>query len=246
VGGPRTAARASRENLGLAAKRLLDLIIAATLLALLSPLLATLALAIKLDSPGPVLYRCRRVGRGGADLFMLKFRKMRDDAAGLPLTLSGDARLTRLGRFLAGSKLDEIPQLWNVLKGEMSLVGPRPEDPQLVALAGGGYAEILRVKPGMTGLTQLAFAHESSILDRENTVADYVERLLPQKMALDRLYASSWSLLLDLRILRWTVAAVMLGKDVAVHRVTGHMSVRRRTVELEVTGPALATAAVES
>src|SRR5712691_5825646 len=112
VDGTRSRARPSRDRLAQASKRLLDLVVATTLLAFLSPLIASLALAIKLETPGPVFYRCRRVGRRGAELAMLKFRKMRDDAAGLPLTLTCDARLTRVGRFLARTKLDELPQLW--------------------------------------------------------------------------------------------------------------------------------------
>jgi lipopolysaccharide/colanic/teichoic acid biosynthesis glycosyltransferase len=119
----RDAGRAQVDNL---LKRLLDVLAAGALLVVLSPLIAVTALAIKLDSHGPLFYRCRRVGRGGRELRMFKFRKMHDDADGPALTVNGDARLTRVGSFLARSKVDEIPQLWNVLKGEMSLVGPRP------------------------------------------------------------------------------------------------------------------------
>jgi len=109
-----------------AAKRGLDGALSALLLLLMLPVFVAIALAIKLDSRGPVIYVCRRVGHRGGVLHMLKFRKLVDAAGGPPLTVEGDARFTRVGRFLAKSKLDELPQLWNVLKGEMSLVGPRP------------------------------------------------------------------------------------------------------------------------
>jgi len=124
-------------------KRLLDITVAALALVVLSPLIALLALAVKLDSRGPVFFRCTRVGRGGRHLAMLKFRKMRDGVSGPPLTAAQDDRFTRIGRFLANTKLDEIPQLWNVLRGGMGLVGPRPEDPAIVDLHREQYAEIL-------------------------------------------------------------------------------------------------------
>jgi lipopolysaccharide/colanic/teichoic acid biosynthesis glycosyltransferase len=162
---------------------------------------------------------------------MLKFRKMGNDAAGPPLTVAGDTRFTRLGRLLAASKLDELPQLWNVVKGDMSLVGPRPEDPSFVALRQQDYDEVLRVRPGITGLSQLAFVEEGRILDPATFHDHYVERLLPQKIQLDRLYARRASLALNLRILLWTVVAVGFRTDVAVNRATGKLNVRRRPLE---------------
>jgi lipopolysaccharide/colanic/teichoic acid biosynthesis glycosyltransferase len=210
------------------ATRILDLIVSAVVLVLLLPAIACLAAAIKLDSPGPVFFRCRRVGRYGNDLAMLKFRKMRRDAGGPALTVVEDTRFTRVGRLLAASKLDEIPQLWNVLKGEMSLVGPRPEDRRFVDLFRAEYALVLQVKPGITGLCQLAFARESEILSQDDPQRDYVDRLLPQKIQLDRRYASTRSCGRDLRILAWTAVAVVLRRNVAVHRESGRLTVRRR------------------
>src|SRR5262249_3441588 len=157
------------------AKWLLDRCVAGVSLALLAPLLLAVAVAVKLDSPGPVFFRCRRIGLRGRPFEVLKFRKMRVDASGPPLTAPDDARFTRIGAFLARRKLDELPQLWNVLKGEMSLVGPRPEDPEFVALRATDFKRILKVRPGMTGLSQLAFARESDILDPTDRVAHYVE-----------------------------------------------------------------------
>ena len=207
--------------------RLFDILGATILLVVAAPLILVVAVAVKLDSPGPVLFRCRRVGRNGHTFDMLKFRKMHDDAAGSALTVADDDRLTRVGAILTRFKLDEIPQVWNVLKGEMSLVGPRPEDPEFVSLQPGAYAEILSVSPGISGLSQLAFTKEPQILDPEDRTADYLTRLFPQKVALDQMYASRRSVRMNIKILAWTVIA-MLGHDVAVHRETGRVNLRRR------------------
>ena len=234
-GGSRAAAEATWRNsqwrkrhVAVITRRLVDITVAATVLMLLLPFIALLALAIKLDSPGPVFYGCRRVGLGGRDLLMRKFRKMRISVAGLPLTISGDERFTRLGHFLATTKLDELPQLWNVLTGSMTFVGPRPEDANFVSLRPGDFEEILRVKPGITGLSQLAFVKESEILDPHDPVADYVDRLLPQKAGIDRLYVARRSVLMDLRILAWTVIAIFCRVDVSVNRATGCLTRRSR------------------
>jgi lipopolysaccharide/colanic/teichoic acid biosynthesis glycosyltransferase len=218
--------RAARKRLDGALKRTLDVVVAAAVLVLLAPLFIVIAATIKLESPGGVLYRCRRVGRGGRELQMLKFRKMHDGARGPALVQTKDERFTRLGAFLARTKLDELPQLWNVLKGEMSLVGPRPEDPHFVELHKESYEEILAVRPGITGLSQLAFARESEVLDPEDRIGHYVQRILPQKIRMDGLYAKQRSLSMDLKILWWTTRAVVGRRDVAVHRDTGRLSRR--------------------
>src|SRR5919199_4146563 len=125
-------------------------------------------------------------------------------------------------------RLDELPQFWHVLRGEMSLIGPRPEDPDFVARRPQDYEEILQVRPGITGLSQLAFAEERVILPPDDPISYYVARLLPQKCAIDRLYARQASLATDLRIVAWTLIALVLRRPVAVHRGTGRLSVRRR------------------
>jgi lipopolysaccharide/colanic/teichoic acid biosynthesis glycosyltransferase len=209
-------------------KRPYDLAVALALLVLLSPLLLLLALAVKLESAGPVLYRSRRVGLRGREFAMLKFRKMHRDATGPPLTSPADERLTRLGSLLVRTKLDEVPQLWNVVRGDMSLVGPRPEDPRFVAIYPREYSGILLARPGITGLTQLAFAEEGRILERAEFAGRYVDRLLPVKMEIDTLYVARRSTLMDTYILVWTVAAMLLRIDVAVDRRSGRLSVRRR------------------
>jgi lipopolysaccharide/colanic/teichoic acid biosynthesis glycosyltransferase len=213
------------------AKRVLDVAVAATALALLTPLILVVALAVKLESRGPAFFRCRRVGVDGRTLWMLKFRKMRDGVGGPPLTAARDDRFTRIGHVLAKTKLDELPQLWNVLRGEMSLVGPRPEDPSIVDQQRAEYMDILRVRPGITGLSQLAFANEAEILSSDDRLGDYVKRILPQKTRLDRLYVERRSLWMDVRILAWTAATVILRKEAAVHRATGRLTPRQpRTV----------------
>ena len=203
------------------------MVIAGALLLVLAPLILLVAAWIRLDTPGSAFFRCRRVGFGGREFGMLKFRKMHTGASGSALTAPADERFTPVGRMLARTKLDELPQLWNVLKGEMSLVGPRPEDPSFVALERHAYERILRVRPGITGLSQLAFARESEILDPGDRDGDYIRRVLPQKMLLDELYAARRSHAMDFRILFWTVAAVLLRRSVAVHRATGRLTLRR-------------------
>jgi lipopolysaccharide/colanic/teichoic acid biosynthesis glycosyltransferase len=209
-------------------KRGLDVLVAGLALLMLLPLIVFTALLVRLDSPGPAFFRCDRAGHRGRRLRMLKFRKMRDGASGRALTMDDDERFTRLGPWLAKFKLDEIPQLWHVLKGEMSLVGPRPEDVGFVEHHRRDYGHILNVKPGITGLSQIAFAEESRILDDDDPLGHYLDRLLPQKVGLDRLYALRRTVWFDLRILFWTCAAVFLRRPVAVHRGSGRMNLRRR------------------
>ena len=210
------------------AMRALDIGVASVLLALLLPVFVLIAIAIKLESRGGIFYRARRLGRGGRVLFVLKFRKMREDAAGAPLTVAGDDRFTRVGLLLTRYKLDELPQLWNVLKGEMSLVGPRPEDEAFIALHPVEFVEILSLRPGITGLSQLAFAKENDLLAENEPHEFYVNRLLPAKIRLDSLYARRQSVMLNLRTLIWTALVVLLRRDVAVHRETAMVTLRRR------------------
>jgi lipopolysaccharide/colanic/teichoic acid biosynthesis glycosyltransferase len=211
-----------------ALKRTFDSTIAGLLLLAALPVIALVAIIIKLDSRGPIFYKASRIGYRGRPLRMLKFRKMHHHATGPALTMAADQRFTRVGGWLAKTKLDELPQLWNVVKGDMSLIGPRPEDPSFVAMHLEEFAEILRVRPGVTGLSQLAFAEESRILDDDDPTSHYLERILPQKMGMDRLYATRYQLRLDVNILTWTFVAVLLRRQVAVHRGTGRMNLRKR------------------
>lgn len=223
----RAAALAGR-SLDRAAKRALDVAVAGMLLAVLLPLGLMIAAGIVLDSRGSVFFVCRRAGYRGRELRMLKFRKMASAAQGPPLTVAEDTRFTRVGRVLATTKLDELPQLWNVLRGNMSLVGPRPEDLQFVAMHADTFASILSLRPGITGLCQLAFAKEGDILDRADRVHHYVHALLPQKIRLDLLYVTNRTIWMDLNVLLWTVLVTVLRRDVAVDRRTGRIGIRRR------------------
>jgi lipopolysaccharide/colanic/teichoic acid biosynthesis glycosyltransferase len=193
-----------------------------------APLIALITLLIVLESPGPVLYRSERVGFRGRPLRMVKFRKMRVGASGVGLTAQGDPRLTRVGAWLARTRLDELPQLWHVVRGEMSLVGPRPELFGFVARHPRDYGRILSVRPGLTGLSQLAFARERELLDATNPLDHYVMRLLPQKIGLDRLYAASVTCRGDLGVLLATLAVLVLGQPIAVDRSSGRLTLRRR------------------
>jgi lipopolysaccharide/colanic/teichoic acid biosynthesis glycosyltransferase len=225
-------------------KRTMDIVIATLGLLVLAPLMLLIAVLIVVDSSGPVFYRADRIGRGHRPLRMLKFRKMHEGACGLALTTSGDCRLTRVGAFLTRTRLDELPQLWHVLRGDMSIVGPRPEDPMFVARWQREYDEILSVRPGLTGWTQVAFVDEARILGREDPLTRYVEAILPQKVQLDRLYAAHPTPLVDVRILAATFRAVVLRQPIAVHRATGAMTRRRRPTLRPAAQPVITAAEV--
>jgi lipopolysaccharide/colanic/teichoic acid biosynthesis glycosyltransferase len=210
------------------AKRACDVVLATVVLVVLLPVATLIVLAIVAESGRPVFYHANRIGHRGRRLRMLKFRKMRSDVLGRALTIRDDERLTHVGRFLMQTRLDELPQLWHVLRGEMSLVGPRPEDPAFVTQRWNDYQEILLARPGIAGLSQLAFADESSVLDVHDPVGHYIRRILPQKCALDRLYLRQATLRTDLLIVGWTMIAVILRRPVAVDRATGRMSLRCR------------------
>jgi lipopolysaccharide/colanic/teichoic acid biosynthesis glycosyltransferase len=185
-------------------------------LALLAPLLALpaliVAIAVLLDSPGPVFFRAKRMGYGGRSFEMLKFRSMRVDNAGHSIAGTGDSRITPVGGFLRAARLDELPQLWNVLRGEMSLVGPRPELQEFVELHSDEYREILTVPPGITGPTQLRYAGlEPHLLSLyADPERHYREHLLPDKVKLDLAYARSRSFAGDLSVLARTLALPLL------------------------------------
>ena len=192
-------------------KRAFDLLGAACALVLLSPLLALLALWIKLDSPGPVFYRQERVGRFGRPFHIHKFRTMGADAGGLPLTVGDDPRITRAGRLLRRTRLDELPQFIDVLRGDMSLVGPRPEVPKYVAHWPAHLRErALAVRPGLTDPSSLAFIDEAQVLAR---AADpervYIEQILPQKVQAAVDYADRASLWSDAAVLARTVVTLL-------------------------------------
>ncbi|WP_250280672.1 sugar transferase [Frankia sp. CiP1_Cm_nod2] len=198
-------------------KMVAEMLLAAVLLLLALPALLLIALAIKIESRGPVCYRALRVGHQDRPLAVLKFRKMRVGTSGPPVTATGDERFTRIGAFLARRRIDEIPQLWHVLRGQMSLVGPRPEDPRFVALHPRAYQEILTVRPGLSGWTQLVFRDEGDLIGAGrdvDPVRRYVDDLLPEKVRLDRLYAGDRRLTTDCKLLLWTPLVLFCRFDV--------------------------------
>jgi lipopolysaccharide/colanic/teichoic acid biosynthesis glycosyltransferase len=207
--------------------RTADIIIASVLLVLTAPVWLLLSIAIFVEEPGPIFYRARRIGLHGREFQMYKFRKMRRDAAGPRLTVAGDTRFTRIGRLLAITKLDELPQLINVMRGEMGLVGPRPEDPLYVEEFREEFKEILRVRPGITGLSQIQYRNESALLVGDDFDDLYRNELLPRKLDLDRYYAQRRSLGLDARILTWTAIAVIAGARVRRNELTSSVSFER-------------------
>jgi lipopolysaccharide/colanic/teichoic acid biosynthesis glycosyltransferase len=191
------------------AKRAFDLLVAAAALLLLAPLLIAIALWIKVDSPGPVLFGQQRVGRHGRPFAIHKFRTMVADAPqrGPPLTIGDDPRITRAGAFLRRSKLDELPQLIDVLAGHMSLVGPRPELPVYVAQYPAELRDkVLAVRPGITDPASLEFADESALLARAaDPEREYVDVLLPKKLRAAAAYAERATLWTDLQVIARTL-----------------------------------------
>ena len=193
-------------------KRLFDILFSAVALLLLSPVLLGIAMAVGLGSKGGVFFRQVRVGRDGREFRLLKFRTMRPDseAKGQLTVGNADPRITPVGRWLRRSKLDELPQLWNVLVGDMSIVGPRPEVPRYVELYTPEQRRILRVRPGITSPASIAYINENEVLARSNDPhRSYVEEVLPAKLALDMPYAMAPSLRKDVAIL-WATLRRML------------------------------------
>lgn len=193
-------------------KRLFDMLAAACGVLLLAPVLLAIAVWIRLDSPGPALFRQRRVGRHGRMFDIYKFRTMADRPDdGRQLTVGQDPRITRAGRFLRRTKLDELPQLLNVLEGTMSLVGPRPEVPRYVDRYPPAVREtVLSVAPGITDLAAILFKDENDILGRaSDPERAYVETILPVKLEYYQRYVRERSFWLDLRILVRTLAAIL-------------------------------------
>jgi lipopolysaccharide/colanic/teichoic acid biosynthesis glycosyltransferase len=193
-------------------KRAFDITAASVGLVLLSPLLLFVSLLIKLDSPGPAFFRQERMGKGFRPFRIYKFRTMVQDAPakGGTITFGKDPRITRIGRVLRKIKIDELPQLINVLRGEMSFVGPRPEVRRYVELFLEDYAEILKVPPGITDLASLQYRHEAEILGRsENPEEQYVKYVLPEKIRLTKEYLSQSSLRFDLILILKTLLSLL-------------------------------------
>lgn len=196
---------------GVVFKRLLDLTISLSALLLLIPIFVLAALTIKHDSHGPVFYRGLRVGWRGKRFRILKFRTMVVDAdkMGISSTAENDPRITKIGKFLRKYKLDELPQFINVLKGEMSIVGPRPQVPWAVELYSAEERKLLSVRPGITDYASIKFRNECSILkDSLNPDKDYLEKIAPEKIRLGLEYMNNNNIWIDLKIILATVGAL--------------------------------------
>lgn len=193
-------------------KRLFDVLFATLAILLLAPVFLAAAVAIRITSPGPVLYQARRTGRGGADFAMYKFRTMHVvQQSHSVITGTHDARIFPVGRILRATKIDELPQLFNVLTGQMSIVGPRPEDPAIVAKYYGPLGhETLTVRPGLASYGSLYnYTHGQSLLDDSDPEKSYVRQLLPIKLALEVVYVRKMSFAIDLQIVARTLITIL-------------------------------------
>ncbi len=184
-------------------QRALDLAVSIPLLVLCSPLFVLVAALVKVTSRGPVLYRAERVGQVGRTFRLLKFRSMRvgADLGGPGITRAGDPRVTPVGRLLRRLKLDELPQLVNVLRGELSLVGPRPEDPRYVDRYTPEQRQVLSVRPGITSMASVRYRNEESMLAGPDWEATYLSVLMPNKLNIELDYLKRRSLMSDLRVI---------------------------------------------
>lgn len=191
-------------------KRLFDMVCAALGLLVLSPVLLVCALLVGLTSPGGVLFRQERIGKDGVPFTIYKFRSMRKDNAGLKISTSRDTRITSVGRVLRKTKLDELPQLWNVLKGDMSFVGPRPEVREYTDLYTPEQRQVLIVRPGITGLASIRYRNENELLTASSDPnRTYIDEVMPAKLALDLEYISRACVSYDIRLILETLVTVV-------------------------------------
>ena len=191
-------------------KRAFDIVCAALGLLVLSPVLLVCALLVGLTSPGGVLFRQVRVGKDGVPFTIYKFRSMRKDNAGLKISTSGDSRITPVGRVLRKAKLDELPQLWNVLKGDMSFVGPRPEVREYTDLYTSEQRQVLLLRPGITGLASIRYRNENELLTAsDDPNRTYIEEIMPAKLALDLKYIPRACVSYDIKLILETLVTVV-------------------------------------
>ncbi len=190
-------------------KRLTDIFASLLGLLLISPLFIFISVAIIIDTGFPVFYKQSRVGINGKHFRLFKFRSMRTDLKGLKITLNEDPRITKSGKWLRKFKLDELPQLINILKGDMSLVGPRPEVQKYVDHYSEAQMQVLSVKPGLTGLDSLHFSHENELLEgKENPEDFYISDIMPAKLELSLEYIRKRSFWFDFKLVLQTIRKV--------------------------------------
>jgi lipopolysaccharide/colanic/teichoic acid biosynthesis glycosyltransferase len=190
---------------------MLDRVIAALGLCFLTPVFGIAALAVVVESGRPVWFRQTRIGRHGKPFQLMKFRSMRAGLPGSKITGAGDRRVTKVGAILRRYKIDELPQLWNVLRGDMNLIGPRPEIPEYVDLASSSWKQVLAVRPGISDLATLVYRDEEALLgSSDNTERFYRDVVLPGKLALSLHYSRTRSIASDLKLLLLTVRYSLL------------------------------------
>jgi lipopolysaccharide/colanic/teichoic acid biosynthesis glycosyltransferase len=185
-------------------RRVLDVVLSVVSLVSLAPVMLIIAIFIVLEDGGPVFFQQTRLGQDGRPFGMFKFRKFRADcsAGGAPLTVEGDNRMTFIGKFLAATKLDELPQLWNILKGDMAVVGPRPESLAFADCFQNGFEEILQHRPGLVGPSQVVFRHEAKLYPTDEDPSVFYRRVLfPAKAGLDLAYYRTRTLGSDLALM---------------------------------------------
>lgn len=219
------AARA-RVTLSSILKRIFDFLAAALALLMLWPFFVVVPILLRREGPGPVYYRGRRIGKDGKEFWILKFRTMIEEPKsyeGNRVTAQDDERITPLGRWLRDTKVNELPQFWNVLKGDMSLVGPRPEDPQIAQTWPEAMRrEIHLLRPGITSPASVLYRDEEKMLHANAVMDDYLMKIMPDKLRLDLLYVRTHNFLSDIDVLMWTLAAVF--------PATAHRKVRENTL----------------
>ena len=193
-------------------KRIFDFFAALIGIIILSPILIVVSIAIKIDSPGNIMFLQKRVGKNGGEFDIYKFRTMVTDAEklGKQITVGKDNRITKVGAFLRKYKIDELPQLFNVLKGDMSLVGPRPEVPKYVALYDKDQKKVLSVRPGITDLASLKYSDENDILGKvENPEEYYINVIMKDKLSLNLEYIEKSNLFFDISLIIKTILKCM-------------------------------------
>ena len=194
----------------MACKRAFDILCSFLGLTVLSPVLLVVSVLVAVTSPGGVFFRQERIGKDGRPFRIFKFRSMRKDNAGLKITTGNDSRITPVGRFLRKSKIDELPQLINVLVGDMSFVGPRPEVADYVNLYTPYQRQVLLVRPGITGLASIRFRNENDLLTAsDDPNRTYVEQIMPRKIDLDLEYIPHASVFYDIKLIFQTFAVVI-------------------------------------
>jgi lipopolysaccharide/colanic/teichoic acid biosynthesis glycosyltransferase len=195
------------------AKRFFDIVFSALGLIILSPVFLLIAIAIILESRGAAIYKQLRVGLNNKGFILFKFRTMKTNSdKNLQLTVgNNDTRITKLGRFLRRFKIDELPQLYNVLKGEMSFVGPRPEVPKYVSLYTASQMQVLSVKPGITDYASIKFRNENELLAKSDSPEEYyIKELMPHKLGLNLFYVKHQSFLLDMKLIFKTIILIFV------------------------------------